>query len=272
MNLVDGMPADSVPASDRGLNYGDGLFETMRLHAGEVPLLERHLARLQAGCFRLGLPYPGDATLAADIAQLAGDEEGHGIIRLTLTRGDGERGYAPPPAARGRRIATRHPLPPPGPPALTLGICRTRLGRSAALGGLKHLGRLEQVLAAGEAASAGWDEGLMLDAENFVIEGTRHNLFFVRGGAILTPPVGECGVAGVMRGLVLESIIDTGLRGGEAPLHYHELDDIDELLLCNAVAGIRAVRRLGEREFGGSTPVIEALRAPLIAAGVSWLA
>jgi 4-amino-4-deoxychorismate lyase len=271
MTLVDGVPADSVPATDRGLNYGDGLFETMRLYAGEVPLLERHLARLQAGCMRLGLPYPGDAALAADIAQLAGDTADHGIIRLVVTRGDGGRGYAPPPATTGRRIATRHALPPPGPPSLTIGICRTRLGRGPTLGGLKHLGRLEQVLGAAEVASAGWDEGLMLDAEDFVIEGTRHNLFFVRGGAILTPPVGECGVAGVMRGLVLETLTHAGMAGGEAPLRYHELDDIDELFLCNAVAGIRAVRRLDGREFGASTTV-EALRAPLAAAGVPWLA
>jgi 4-amino-4-deoxychorismate lyase len=271
MTLVDGVPADSVPATDRGLNYGDGLFETMRLHAGEVPLLARHLARLQAACLRLGLPYPGDATLAADIARLTDDMADHGIIRLVLTRGDGGRGYAPSAGAMGRRIATRHPLPPPGSPSLTVGICRTRLGRSASLGGLKHLGRLEQVLAAGEAADAGWDEGLMLDAEDLVIEGTRHNLFFVRGGEILTPPVSECGVAGVMRGLVLETLGDLGMRGGEAPLRYHELDEIDELFLCNAVAGIRAVSRLGGREFGPATSV-EALRAPLAAAGAPWLA
>ncbi|MFU8822527.1 MAG: aminotransferase class IV, partial [Gammaproteobacteria bacterium] len=184
--LVDGQPGVMVSASDRGLNYGDGLFETMRLHAGAVPLLARHLGRLCAGCARLGLPYPGDKMLVADIARLAAAGAAEGVVRLVLTRGDGGRGYAPSPGAPGRRIAALHPLPPPGPAAMSLGICATRLGHSAALGGLKHLGRLEQVLAAGEVAAAGWDEGLMLDESTCVVEATRHNVFFVRDGRVLT--------------------------------------------------------------------------------------
>jgi 4-amino-4-deoxychorismate lyase len=271
MILVDGVPSDSVPATDRGLNYGDGLFETMRLHAGAVPLLDRHLARLQAGCRRLGLCYPGDAILAADVAQLAADTSADGVIRLVLTRGDGGRGYAPPADAGVRRIAARHPLPPPGPPSLTVGVCTTRLGRSPSLGGLKHLGRLEQVLAAAEVAAAGWDEGLMLDAEGFVTEGTRHNLFFRREGRILTPPLDDSGVAGVMRRLVLDTLEDAGIAGGEASLRYDELDAIDELFLCNAVAGVRPVSRLAGRELRRGMTV-EALRAPLAAAGAPWLA
>ncbi len=271
MILVDGVPAATIAATDRGLNYGDGLFETMRLHAGSVSLLERHLQRLRQGCERLALPYPGDAVIQADIAALAAGSCGDGVLRLVLTRGDGGRGYAPPPAARGRRIVSLHALPEFGHTGLSVGICRTRLGRSIALGGLKHLGRLEQVLAAREVAEAGWDEGLMLDDGDLVIEGTRHNLFFVRDGGVWTPPLDGCGVAGVMRGLVLEVLAAHGMPGGEAPLRYHELHEIDELFLCNAVAGVRPVSRIEGRDLRVAVAA-EALRVPLAAAGAAWLA
>jgi 4-amino-4-deoxychorismate lyase len=269
--LVDGAPAETIPATDRGLNYGDGLFETMRVHEGHVSLLEDHLARLRSGCHRLCMPYPGDAAVAADIEALVGTSSGSAIIKLVLTRGDGGRGYAPSTDATGRRIVSLHPLPDPGPASLVVGICRTRLGRSAALAGLKHLGRLEQVLAAGEAANAGWDEGLMLDEDALVIEATRHNVFYVRGGKVLTPPLAGYGVAGVMRRRILAALDACAMPGGEEPLHYHELDEVEELFLCNAVAGVRPVSRLDERELETGR-VAGLLRAPLAEAGVAWLA
>ena len=269
--LVDGQPGTTVSASDRGLNYGDGLFETLRLHGGAVPLLARHLDRLRAGCARLGLPYPGEAALEADVAGLAAAGTAEGVIRLVLTRGDGGRGYAPSPGATGRRIAALHPLPSPGPTGLALGICATRLGHSAALGGLKHLGRLEQVLAAGEVAAAGWDEGLMLDESERLVEATRHNVFFVRNGRILTPPLAGCGVAGVMRGLILETLVAVGLAGGEATLRYHELHEIEGMFLSNAVVGVRPVRQVAGRVLPRAH-LPEVLREGLVAAGVAWLA
>lgn len=271
MTLVDGIATGTVAATDRGLNYGDGLFETMRLHQGRVCLLARHLRRLRHGCERIALAYPGDAVIAADLAALGTGATGEGVVRLVLTRGDGGRGYTPPPTAGVRRIVSLHPLPEPGAAGLSVGICRTRLGHSSVLGGLKHLGRLEQVLAARETAAAGWDEGLMLDDHDRVIEGTRHNLFFVRDGGVWTPWLAGCGVAGVMRELVLETLDKLGLAGGEAELRYHELHEIDELFLCNAVAGVRPVSRVAGRVLG-EAEVARALRAPLAAAGVAWLA
>lgn len=267
---IDGQPVATIPATDRGLNYGDGLFETVRVHGGGLPLLTRHLARLRAGCMHLGLVYPGDKTIRADARALLADGIEEGVLRVVLTRGDGSRGYAPPAGAPGRRIASLHALPAGLGHAMTVGVCETRLGSSPALGGLKHLGRLEQVLAAGEAAAAGWDEGLMLDASGRVIEATRHNLFYWRDGHLHTPPLHASGVAGVMRALVLEKLGETGIQGGEAPLRYDGLHAIDGMFLCNAVAGLRVVRRLDGRTLdagGDMQPLKEALRA----AGVTWL-
>lgn len=270
MMLVDGVPSGHVPATDRGLNYGDGLFETLRLHRGRPWLLERHLARLRGGCVRLGLPYPGDAVLRADIDRLVKGQADDAVLRLVLTRGDGGRGYAPPVDAQGRRIVSLHALPPVGPEGLTVGLCTTRLGSNVTLAGLKHLNRLEQVLAAAEVAAAGWDEGLMLDEAGLVIEATRHNVVYVRAGRVLTPSLPGAGVAGVMRQLVMETADALGIGGEAQPLRYDELHEVDELFLCNAVMGLRPVIRLGTREFApGET--LQRLRPGLVERGVAWL-
>lgn len=271
MMLLDGQVGDAVPATDRGLNYGDGLFETMRLHAGSVPLLARHLARLRAGAERLVLPWPGEELLRAEVSRLAAAGPGEAVLKIVLTRGDGGRGYAPDPHATGRRILSRHPLPAGLEESLTVGLCHTRLGASPALQGLKHLGRLEQVLAAREAAAAGWGEGLMLDAEGCVTEGTRHHVFWLRAGRLETPPGSALAVAGVMRGLLLEALGDAGMPGYEATLRYDALHEVEEMFLCNAVAGVRGVSRLEGRALR-ATPTLGRLRALLATRGAAWLA
>lgn len=268
--LVDGIPSSTLSVSDRGLNYGDGLFETMRLYKGGIPLLARHLKRLREGCRRIGLRWPGTALLESELARLPAAGSTEGVIRLVLTRGDGGRGYAPPLDAESRRILTLHALPEAGPASLAVGICKTRLGSSPALAGLKHLGRLEQVLAGAEVADAGWDEGLMLDEAGQVVEATRHNLFFLRDGRFLTPPVDRCGVAGVMRALVLECLGRAGIPGGEAPLRYDGLDEIEAMFLCNAVVGVKPVARLAGREC--AVDVVSRVRGLLVDAEVAWLA
>lgn len=271
MILVDGVPSAQISARDRGLHYGDGLFETMRLWQGQVPLLEHHLARLEGGSRRLGLTSPDAATWTEDLDRLLAGGPAEGVIRLVLTRGDGGRGYAPPEPAQSRRIVALYAPPAESPGELSVGVCKTRLGHSPALGGLKHLGRLEQVLAAREVAAAGWDEGLMLDESGQLIEATRHNLFYLRDGRLLTPPLENCGVAGIMRALLLEAMARAGVSGGEAQLRYDELHEIEAMFLCNAVAGLRSVKSLAGRACGHSA-MTSRLRTLLVEAGVAWLA
>ena len=270
MMLIDGQACDTLPAADRGLNYADGVFETLRLHAGAAPLLQRHLARLRGGAQRLALPWPGEEVLRREIQHLARAGEGDGVLKIVLTRGDGGRGYAPDPAAPGRRILSRHPLPAGLEEPLEIGLCRTRLGSNPALQGLKHLGRLEQVLAAREAAAAGWGEGLMLDAAGFLTEGTRHHVFWRRAGRLETPPAGMLAVEGVMRALLLESLDAAGEPGCEATLRYDALHEIEEMVVCNAVAGVRGVKQLQGRPLPHGE-LLARMRALLAARGVTWL-
>lgn len=269
--LVDGRPAGAIPATDRGLNYGDGLFETMRVHAGAIPLLGRHLARLEEGCERLGLAWPGEMQLEREVLSVAATTPPEAVVKLVLTRGDGGRGYAPGPAARTRRIVSAHPLPEDLDTPLEVGVCATPLGSSPALQGLKHLGRLEQVLAAREAEAAGWGEGLMLDAHGQVAEGTRHHVFFLRAGRLCTPPLAGLAVAGVMRALVREALVGLGLDGGEAQLRYDDLHEVEAMYLSNAVAGLRAVSRLDDRTLA-DPGLLGRIRPALASLGATWLA
>jgi 4-amino-4-deoxychorismate lyase len=255
---INGEPVSTVSALDRGFLYGDGLFETIRWVDGDVPLWARHRARLAEGCARLGLPVP-DGALEADIAEV-GAGLSDAVIRLTLTRGVGQRGYALPAAVRGTRVVAATPSPAMRAGAYTEGLhlrlCQTRLALQPALAGLKHLNRLEQVLARAEWNDASIDEGLMFDMEGRVVCATAANIFAVFDGELLTPAVDRCGVAGVARAEVLALQTDVHV----VALTLDTLLQADELFLSSSVRGILPVRRLPGREWAPG-PVTRQLQA-----------
>ena len=246
----------AVDPANRGLNYGDGLFETMRVHRGGLPLWPRHLARLGEGARRLGIALPPIGSVEARIADaIAGVDAG--VLKLLLTRGDGGRGYASPVHPDPVWVLSSHPLPASNPPGLRLRWCETRLASQPALAGIKHCNRLEQVLARAEAERAGCDEGLMRDAAGNAVCATSANLLVLRGGRWSTPPIGDCGVAGVLRGWLLEQgLVEVAMF---APA---EVENAEALALCNAVRGILPVASLGARSWAPSAAA-DGLRAAL---------
>lgn len=256
-------PVAAIDPGDRGLAYGDGLFETMRVEAGHIPWWDAHLARLSAGAARLRLPSPDAAWLAGEAAALLARAPAAGVLKLVLTRGAGGRGYAPPTAPEPTWLLSAHasPLAPEGP--LVLRWCDTRLALQPALAGLKHLNRLEQVLARAEWDDAGVHEGLMLDTLGRVACATAANVFARVGGRWLTPAVRDCGVAGIARAWVLANA-----EAAEAELRPADVETADALFLCNAVRGILPVGRLGERAWPAD-PATEELRRRL---GRAWAA
>lgn len=253
----------TVDPADRGLAYGDGLFETMRAHRGELPWWDAHWARLTLAAARLDLPLPDPAMLLGEArALLAGDD---GVLKLLLTRGVGGRGYAPPVPAEPTVVLSRHPLPPRAPAqGLAVRWCETRLALQPRLAGLKHCNRLEQVLARAEWDDPRIHEGLMRSTEGDAVCATAANLFVLREGRWRTPAVDRCGVAGICRGWLLGA-----LDALETRLDATDVETADAVFLCNAVRGILPVVRLGTRQWTLTAPEyreVAALQARLAAA------
>ena len=242
--LVNGLAVDvdhAIGTGDRGLNYGDGLFETALVRDGVVRFLPSHLARLREGCDRLGIAYPGDAVLSGDIGKLL-ESAREGVLKIVVTRGQGARGYRPPADASPTRIVALHPLPAAGSSdGLTVRWCEVRLSRNPMLAGIKHLNRLEQVLGQREWDDPAIGEGLMLDTEGELVCGTSSNVFIVRNGALFTSDLRFCGVRGVMRTQVLEAAATLGIATHEEPLWPEDLQEASEVFVTNAVRGIRSI-------------------------------
>lgn len=249
----------ALPADDRGRAYGDGLFETMRAHAGDVPWWDAHWARLQRDAARLVIPVPAQATVREAVRGLI--ERGGDVVRLQLGRGPGPRGYAPDPQAEPVWTVSTHPAPPT-PQSLVLRWCETRLAIQPALAGIKHCNRLEQVLARAEwlTHGSGADEGLMLDTAGAVVSAVSANLFVHVDGEWLTPPVDRCGVRGICRDWAIAAV-----DAREARLSRADVERADAVFLCNAVRGILEVARLGDREWSPDARIAR-LRGRLAAA------
>lgn len=253
-----------VPTDNRGLAYGDGLFETMRGTGGVLPWWERHWQRLRNGAERLQLSLPPEALARAEAEQLLAG--GDGVVKLLLTRGSGGRGYMPPPHAEPVWILSRHPLPPPATALVTVRWCRTRLSLQPSLAGIKHCNRLEQVLARAEVGSgeAGGDgaasEGLMRSTDGDVVCATAANVFVLHGDRWSTPLVDRCGVEGTMRGWLLEQIPVQQRR-----VSVEQVESANAVVLVNAVRGILQVGRLGDRSWAPH-PAVSALRRTLASA------
>lgn len=245
--LVNGHASDNVSVRDRGVQYGDGLFETLAIHEGVPRHWDRHLARLVRGCQRLLFPSPDGELLLSEVTQVCAQVQ-RGVLKLILTRGTGPRGYRVAERVTPTRILATYPWPqfPDGyyQDGVTARICSTRLGHNPVLAGIKHLNRLEQVLARNEWNDPEIAEGIMLDLEGRVIEGTMSNLFLVHGNALATPDLSACGIRGIMRELILERSEDLGISPHIRPIGLDEVYAAQEAFLCNTVIGIWPIRCL----------------------------
>jgi 4-amino-4-deoxychorismate lyase len=264
--LVNGRrPQDldhALALNDRGFQYGDGVFETALVRQGAVRFFEAHLARLYEGCARLGITPPERSALRDEVESVVKDVR-HAVLKITITRGSGARGYRAAAAHDATRVVALYAAPEvDANRLLRLRWCETRLGRNARLAGLKHLNRLEQVLAQSEWDDPAIDEGLMLDTEGELVCGTTANVFIVKDGVLLTPDLRYCGVRGIMRGQVLRAAAALGVQVSEEPLWPADLETAQEVFVTNAVRGIRSVGQLDALRWS-DTSLASALRGAL---------
>ena len=252
MNLVNGVERDAVSVRDRGLMYGDGVFRTFPLRDGKPVLWARQYAKLARDCAALQIECPPAAQFERDLESIAatGPQQ---VVKIIVTRGESARGYATAAASSATRIVTA------GAPAeypdeyyekgVRVHLCRIRLARQPALAGVKHLNRLENVLARAEWSDPAIAEGLLCDVDDAVIGGTMTNLFLARNGKLYTPDLRASGVAGVMRSLVIELAAAHGIALKTATIGIDDLLAADEIFLVNSVIGVWPVAALDRRTW-----------------------
>ena len=245
-------PEVAIDPADRGFTLGDGLFETLCCRNGEIQHLDAHLSRLTAGARLLDIPLPMSPVGLADAlaATLAANGLTDAALRLTLTRGPGARGLPPPPQPRPTLLITAAPLPTPLPPARLIIAGVTRRNELSPLSRIKSLNYLDNVLARQEALGAGADDALLLNTAGRVAESTVANLFATIDGILVTPPVADGALPGVMRGVIL-----AGTGAEERSLTPADLDRASDLFLSNSL-GLRQVSGLLETHLKKCPPAI----------------
>lgn len=252
MIWVNGIQQPYIQVTDRGFQYGDGLFETIEVSNGQLVFLERHLARLSTGCQRLHIPCPNLALLIAEAESLCRQSH-RAVIKMIVTRGTGGRGYRSPDNLQPTRVLSLHPYPDYpdvySKKGITARFCSTPLGLNPVLAGIKHMNRLEQVMARAEWTDPAIQEGIMMDVNGQVIEGTMTNLFFVKEGVLYTASLDQAGVAGIMRGIIIELAAYLDVKVIEHRYSQDRLLTADEIFVCNAIIGIWPIKRLGEMLF-----------------------
>lgn len=250
LTLVDGKPADTIPADDRGFAYGDGVFRTLAVRSGKAGLWGRHYAKLTADCRALAITPPDEAPLLEDMRHITARMPDC-ALKITVTRGSGGRGYAIPETVIPRRMVSASPLPDYPAEYAAQGVivryCRQRLALQPALAGVKHLNRLENILARAEWCEPSIAEGILLDTDDAVIEGTRCNLFLVEQGQLITPDLSRCGVAGVTRDAVIELAAKKGMGCRIENVSRERLEAADEVILVNSLIGAWPVKRIENR-------------------------
>jgi 4-amino-4-deoxychorismate lyase len=263
--LVNGKISNKLSILDRGLHYGDGVFETIAVKDGKPQYLHDHLDRLMCGCRRLRIAAPQLHLLKADIETLCESSSVRTLLKIIVTRGQGGRGYRPNGAIQPTRIVTRYAWPTYSADYQTEGIaatvCTTRLSRNVKLAGIKHLNRLEQVLARGEWCDE-YQEGLMLDTDGYILEGTMSNVFTVQGDTLLTPDLSQAGIAGIMRQKIMQCAARLSIPIAVCKKNLRDLENADGVFFCNSIIGIWPVRTLIDKPFARPR-IIDVLMAEL---------
>ncbi len=263
--LVNGMHDNLISIRDRGLLYGDGVFRTIRASSGQALHWPLHYNKIKYDCAKLDIPCPDFELLSTELDDML-KRYPDAVMKLIVTRGVSIRGYAPSGTTESTRMWDVSPLPVYPADRVSKGVrvrmCQLRLAHQPRLAGVKHLNRLENVLAASEWDDEEIAEGLLMDVPGNVIGGTRSNLFLVTRGKLVTPDLSRCGVAGVQRDRVI-----AWAKQNEMPLHVRDvsLEEVlqaDELFLVNSLMVLWPLSEL-EQKHWSDFPVAMRIRKGL---------
>lgn len=271
VSWVNGQIADQISVFDRGLAFGDGVFETMFLHRGCLPLFELHKSRLLASLEHLGIQLNeqtlnDDIQLALNYVEQQNSSESW-RLKLIITRGNSDSGYTPNPYSHANRVM--HLLPYDNglvrlmqEQGVKTTTCQWRLSHQPSLAGIKHLNRLDQIKARLELSDTEYFEGLMLSQDGLYTDGTMSNIFAVApDGELITPALNNAGVSGVMRRLIMETLAEK-INKSCYEAEIHRMNEFSEVFICNAMLGIIPVLSV-DQNFYPIGPITRQLQRQL---------
>ncbi|EHN8840941.1 aminodeoxychorismate lyase [Enterobacter hormaechei] len=250
MFLINGLEQDTLPASDRATQFGDGCFTTARILDGDVCLLGAHILRLQKACETLLIPFSQWDILESEMRRLA-SEKASGALKVIISRGSGGRGYSGSACLHPTRILSVSDYPSHyahwREEGVALALSPVRLGRNPMLAGIKHLNRLEQVLIRTHLEQTEAGEALVLDSEGYITECCAANLLWRKGSDVFTPSLEQAGVNGIMRQFCMHQLARAGFRVVEVNAKEEALLAADEVVICNALMPVVPVRAYGRK-------------------------
>lgn len=250
--IVNGKPNGTLDPKDRGLAYGDGFFETLLYEQGALQNWQLHWQRMHKSAQVLQIDLPNESTILSDIAQLALNPRTPSTIKIVITRGSGGRGYSPRNCHNSTVILSQSPVPNyhlAKQKGITLALLKTPLAEQHALAGLKHLNRLNQVMARLELEQTDYFEGVLCNREGYVREVVASNIFLVSKGEVLTPPLHDCGVAGTVRAKLLMQPNNYQYPVKEQEFKPEQLLRADEVFISNALMGVCPVTQIARQHF-----------------------
>lgn len=233
---------EHLSPTDRGLAYGDGVFETLLAVHGKLIWWQAHWQRLAFAANRLGIELPNETIIKAAAMQLAGMQRV--VVKIILTRGNGGRGYAPQ-VGPATTIVSVHPAPEVLKTPVAVRWCRTQISQQPALAGIKHLNRLENVMARSEWQDNEFFEGLMCDLSNNVICATAGNIFMYSNHKWRTPDLAKSGINGIARQWFLDNCANIVIE----QISRSELENAEAVFICNSVRGMMEVNRINTTEL-----------------------
>ncbi len=245
--LINGGVNQTISPLDRGFAYGDGVFRTLKMVNGQPQHWPQHYQKLVADCAAISIVCPSAELLMSDLIQLFKPNE-LAVAKIIITRGEGERGYAPPAVTMPVRVVIKSAMSQYAEASYTNGVelylCETRLNVQPKLAGIKHLNRLENVLARMEWKNDAIFDGLMLDSDGNAIECTMSNIFARFGDTLITPNLNQCGVAGITRQQIISHAVPLNIQIEITSLPLALLIEADEVIICNSLYGAFQVNKI----------------------------
>ena len=254
MFQVNGILTNKINIQDRAVQYGDGVFETIAVKKKIIEFWPEHFQRLNKGCRSLKIKCPSESLLKKEISKfLIKIKKEKFILKIIISRGEGGRGYNPPKNAKPTRILGNYDWPDYPEQnfkkGIKMNICKTRIATQPYLSQIKHLNRLEQIIARSEWKAKNISESLMLDFNDYVVEGTMSNIFGVKKNVFYTPILNSAGIEGIMRNVVLKLLKKNKKKYKVKKIKLKELLKFDEIFICNSIFGIWAVTQISKKRF-----------------------